>query len=123
MNIIEVIIKEVEAEAITTRKMLSRVPADQLQWQPHPRSMTMKQLAAHIAELPSWISLALNTSELDFATNPYQPIPFNNTNDLLAIFEQALQKGLNDLKQAKEEDLLPNWTLRNGEQIYLSVTK
>jgi len=123
MNIVELVIKEVEAEAITTRKMLERVPTDKLQWQPHSKSMIMEHLAVHIAELPSWISLALHTNELDFAANPYQPTPVKDIQDILNVFEQSLQQGLDALKQAKEEDLLPTWTLRNGEQVYLTVTK
>lgn len=123
MNIIELLLKEVDAEAVTTRKMLERVPTDKLQWQPHPKSMIMEHLAVHIAELPSWISMALHTSELDFAANPYQPTPVKDAKDLLNLFEQSLNSGKTALQQAKEEDLLPSWTLRNGEQIYMTITK
>jgi len=123
MNIIELISKEFEAEAITTRKMLERVPADKLQWQPHPKSMTMEQLTVHIAELPSWISMALHTSELDFASQPYEPTTVKETQDLLNVFEKSLADGRKALQEAKEEDLLPTWVLRNGDQIYATMTK
>ena len=123
MNIIELIQKEFEAESITTHKMLERIPADKLQWKPHQRSMTMEQLAVHIAELPSWISMALTTTELDFAAQPYKPTAIKDIKELLSIFEQSLEKGRTALQQAKEEDLLPMWTLRNGEQVYMTWTK
>ncbi|ANE51267.1 DinB family protein [Flavisolibacter tropicus] len=123
MNIIELISKEFEAEAVTTRKMLERVPADKLKWQPHPKSMTMEQLTVHIAELPSWISMALHTSELDFASQPYEPTIVNDTQDLLNVFEKSLADGRKALQEAKEEDLLPTWVLRNGDQIYATMTK
>jgi uncharacterized damage-inducible protein DinB len=123
MNIIELIAKEFEAEAITTRKMLERVPADKLQWQPHPKSMTMERLTVHIAELPSWVSMALHTSELDFGSQPYEPTSINDPKELLELFEKALADGRKALQEAKEEDLLPTWTLRNGDQIYLTQTK
>ena len=73
MDIIKMFSKELEQEAQTTRKMLERVPNDKYDWQPHPKSMTIKRLATHIAELPSWVTMALTTDELDFASNPYQP--------------------------------------------------
>lgn len=123
MNIIELLLKEVDAEAVTTRKMLARVPADKLPWKPHPKSMIMEHLAVHIAELPSWITMALTTSELDFATTPYQPTPVKDAKDLLNLFEQSLESGKSALQQAKEEDLLPSWTLRNGEQVYMTITR
>ena len=47
---------ELEAESRTTRAMLSRVPADRLAWRPHPKSMTLGQLALHIASLPRDLS-------------------------------------------------------------------
>ncbi len=123
MNIIELILKELEAESLTTHKMLERIPTDKLQWQPHTKSMTMERLAAHIAELPSWVSMALTTTELDFAAQPYEPTSFKDTKELLGLFEQSLQSGRKALQEAKEEDLLPTWTLRNGEQVYMTLTK
>ena len=123
MDIIQLLLKEMEQEAQTTRKMLGRVPADKLSWKPHEKSMSLKQLSVHIAELPSWVSMGLTTSELDFATSPYEPAPVNSTNDLLAIFEKSFEEGKASLSKAKEEDLLPNWTLRNGDQVYSIMTK
>ena len=65
MNRIKIFLTELEEEAITTRKMLERVPTDKFEWQPHPKSMTLKRLATHVAELPSWIAMTINTDELD----------------------------------------------------------
>ena len=50
--------------------------------------MTIKKLATHIAELPSWVSMAVKTDELDFANNPYTPVDVNNTGELLEYFEK-----------------------------------
>ena len=54
MTIIEMLKRELENEAVTTRKMLERIPDDKFDWQPHPKSMTVRRLAVHIAELPTW---------------------------------------------------------------------
>jgi len=37
MEIIAMLLKEMEQEAQTTRKMLERVPEDKFSWQPHPK--------------------------------------------------------------------------------------
>ncbi len=123
MSQIEALVKEMDQEAATTRKMLSRIPDDKYDWKPHEKSMTIRQLATHIAELPSWVSLALDTDELDFATSPYNPQVINNTNELMALFEKEYAAGKQRLQQATDADLLPNWTLRNGEEIYSVNTK
>ena len=123
MNVIPLLLKELEQEAKTTRKMLERVPDDKFDWKPHAKSMSMKQLTVHIAELPSWVTMGLTTSELDFATTPYQPTTVNSTADLLQLLENSLEKARTSLKGATEDDLLPNWTLRSGDQIFSVMTK
>lgn len=120
MNTIENLLRELDQEAITTRKMLAIVPNDQLDWQPHRKSMTVRQLATHIAELPSWITIALTTEELDFAVDSYTPTPIDNHEELLATFESNLTAGRAQLATATEQDLAKSWTMRNGETIYFT---
>ncbi len=110
--------KELEKEAVITRKMLSIVPNDKYEWQPHPKSMTLRSLATHIAELPSWVPMVLNTSELDFAANPYAPVSIPDTKSLVAYFEKTLAEGRAALENAREEILPELWTLRNGDEVY-----
>lgn len=123
MDIIPLLKKEMEQEAIGTRKMLQRVPAEKLGWKPHEKSMTMQNLAVHLAELPSWVSMGLTTSELDFAKMDYKPTEVKNTEDIIKLFDDSLAKGLEALNKAKEEDLWPTWTMRSGEKIHGVMTK
>jgi len=123
MDIIPMLVKEMEQEAQTTRKMLARVPNDKYDWQPHEKSMTVKRLATHIAELPNWVKLAFTTTELDFAKGDYKVEDINNTDELLAYFERCYEDGMSSLKNATEADLLPSWTLRNGDQIFQVMNK
>ena len=123
MQIIPLLSKELDSEAAITRKMLSRIPDDKYDWKPHEKSMTIRQLAAHIAELPGWIPLGLNTSELDFAKGDYKPTIVNNTQEVLDIFEQSVASAKSSLENAKEEDLLPSWTMRSGDQVHAVLTK
>ncbi len=118
MNNIQMLMKEMEQEAQTTRKMLARVPNDKYDWKPHAKSMSVRSLATHIAELPAWVAMTLTTSELDFASNPYEPKAINNTDDLLAYFESSLAEGKAQLEKATEAQLWDGWTLRNGKDIY-----
>lgn len=123
MSMIQMLLKEMDQESQTTRKMLSIVPDDKYDWQPHKKSMTIRQLTSHIAELPTWVTMTLDTDELDFATSPYEATPINNTAELMEHFEKSLINGKERLSKATEEDLKPNWTLRNGDQIYSASTK
>ena len=95
MNIIPLLIKEMQNEAVITRKMLQRVPADKFTWKPHEKSMDMKTLSVHIAELPAWVHMALTTSVLDFAAMDYKPTPVETNEDLLKVFENSYTTGIN----------------------------
>jgi uncharacterized damage-inducible protein DinB len=123
MQIIPLLLKELEYEVNVARKMLSLVPEDKFDWKPHPKSTAMKQLAIHIAELPSWITLGLNTTELDFETSPYTPTPVASSAEIVQLLERSYESGKNSLSNAKEEDLLPSWTLRSGQQVFAEMTK
>jgi uncharacterized damage-inducible protein DinB len=123
MNIIELLLKELDVEVANTRKMLERIPNDKYDWQPHPKSMTVRRLAAHIADLPNWIAMTLTTSELDFATSDWKEEVVNSTEELLAVFERSVLNGRTSLEKANEEQLQEQWTMRSGEQIYMQSTK
>lgn len=114
---------QLQEESQTTRKMLSVVPEDKFDWKPHARSMTIRQLTTHIAELPGWVTMILSTEELDFAKNAYNPHPINSRAELLDYFEKELETACSTLKNADDEDMLPIWTLRSGDQVYVARPK
>jgi len=123
MEIIKLLQQELENEAVTTHKMLSRVPSDKFDWQPHPKSMTLRRLAAHVAELPGWVAMTVDTNELDFADNPYEPKEVKDVHDVMEYFEESLKNGREALTRVTPEDLKKDWVLRNGDQIYSTQSK
>lgn len=120
---IETLIEELEMERVGTVKTLSRVPIDKFSWKPHPKSMSMKDLAIHVADIPSWMSLGLNTSGLDFATSPYQPGECNSNEELVSMFNKNVDKALSDLRSNKDSILEERWVMRNGDQVLADLTK
>lgn len=120
---LDLITKQLILECRNSEKMLARVPADKLDWRPHPKSMVMKSLATHVADLPTWVTMTLTTDELDFATTPYNPPVIESADHLLALLETSLQSALATLATAKEESLDENWTLRTGDVIHSVSTR
>lgn len=123
MSALKEFLQELNQESLITLNMLERVPQDKYDWRPHERSMSMIQLAGHIAELPSWISMAFTTDELDFQAGAYAPPVLNNNDDLLTLFGTSLSGAKEKLASAHEEELLPGWLLKNGDQVLMSLTK
>ena len=123
MDIINLLLKELDQEVKTTRKFLALIPADKFDWAPHEKSMKMKSLAIHIAELPSWVTMALTTSELDFAKMDYTPTEVSSTADILDLLEKNYVDGKAHLEKANPTDLEGQWVLRNDDTIYATYTK
>ncbi|MBD1392668.1 DinB family protein [Mucilaginibacter glaciei] len=123
VSLIEFYLKQLNEEAETTCKMLAMVPDDKYDWAPYAKSMDIRRLATHIAELPTWITMALNTDELDFENNAWAPTIINNTEELMALFERSLIDGRTQLVANNEHKLIESWILRSGDQIYSKNTK
>jgi len=122
MTFIEFFKKQFIEEGATTRKMLSRIPDDQFQYKPHPKSMDLKRLAVHIADLPGWIHMTFTTDEIDFA-KPYEQPTIDSKVTLLDYFERRYNEGLSSLVPENESVLDKPWTLRNGTTIYSTDPK
>jgi uncharacterized damage-inducible protein DinB len=52
MALIDTLLAELEQESRTTERVLERVPDAHLSWKPHPKSMSLGQLALHVATVP-----------------------------------------------------------------------
>ena len=122
MTFIEFFKQQFIEEGATTRNMLSRVPDDKFDYKPHPKSMDMKRLTTHIADLPGWLHFTFTTDELDFQ-KPYEVPSINTNKDLMDFFEKRYAEGLSVLIPENEKLLDKPWTLRNGEKIYSTDPK
>jgi uncharacterized damage-inducible protein DinB len=52
MTMIDGLLMELEQESLATRRVLERVPQAHLSWKPHQKSMSLGQLALHVATVP-----------------------------------------------------------------------
>ncbi|NIG54980.1 DinB family protein [Chitinophaga sp. Cy-1792] len=116
MTILELLLKEFDAEAVTTRKMLQQVPTDKLGWKPHEKSMTMGRLATHIAELPTWIPMTFDLDGIDLDVTSNQYLTKESAEALMAYFEASLAEGRASLAKGTADQLDLDWTLSKGGQ-------
>ena len=85
--------------------------------------MTIRRLATHIADIPSWVEMAICDDELDFATSTHKEPVINNTDELLKFHQESVVKGRAALANVKEEQFDLPWIMRSGEDIYMTSTK
>jgi uncharacterized damage-inducible protein DinB len=123
ITFMESFLQELEHESIGTRKMLALVPADKGDWKPHEKSMKLKDLATHIADLPTWITLAIEKDELDFATSPYNPANCNGGEQLVNYYNKNMEEAKGWLINSSDSILEKPWKLRNGNIVYMEQSK
>ena len=126
MPIAQSMLPEFDHEMATTRSLLERVPEDKADWKPHTKSMTLGRLALHLAELPTWGTMAI--TETEFNLNPpgglnYPRPTFESTAQLLGIFDENVRTARAALAAISDEELMVSWTLKHGEESLFSMPR
>jgi uncharacterized damage-inducible protein DinB len=116
MRIADAFVEELNSEVATTKRVLERVPEAHLGWQPHPKSMSLGQLALHVATLPSLIPRFLAGDELDFDAVPKEPPTVANHAALLAAFASSTEQARSYLADLSDERAMATWRLVAGER-------
>ena len=118
MSLSQQIVADFEEEATHTRKVLEAVPGDRLDWKPHEKSMSLGQLAGHIAETPSWLAAMLE-DEMDFASMPadYKPFVPTSPGELAQTFETNACELAKSLADRDDAFMQATWTMKKGDQV------
>ena len=117
MSIAASLIPELDQEASVTRRVLERVPADKLEWQPHPKSMTLGQLALHVAGTPGAIAEIAAMNEVPMPDFGDQPRP-ESAEELLPTLEESVAKAKAYLNGLTDEAAGADWSaVRDGQPV------
>lgn len=124
-NLTHALAAELQHEAVSTRRLLERVPGDKLDWRPHPRSMTLGRLAGHIGELPGWGRSTVELPEIDLAAVPedQRGAVAGSVDQLLADFDRGVTSFVAALEATEDERLFVPWKLRRGEQVIIDLPR
>ena len=116
MRLIDPILAELDQETSSTRNLLSRVPEDKLGWKPHPKSMSLGQLAFHVAVVPGGIAEAACLDQFELPEFKH-PDP-KNKKEILDSLEQSVATARQKLGALDDARLLATWTAtKNGKQM------
>jgi uncharacterized damage-inducible protein DinB len=110
---------EFREEAKTTRRVLKRLPADKLSWRPTPKSMSLGQLALHIAAVPGRIVPMLGKTEQEVDPNAFVFEEAKSKEEILAVFDQSVKDAGAFLDGLGAEQLGEAFTLKaNGHPLF-----
>lgn len=126
MSIAESVLPEFDHEMASTRKMLERVPDGVADWKPHPKSMSLGQLAIHVATLPHWGVSTMKHTAFDLnppGGEPYRTPPFESRTAAVQAFDAAVAACRAALAEASDADYLADWSLLSGGQTLLTMPR
>lgn len=110
------LIAELEHEANGTRRVLERVPADRLTWKPHTKSLTLGQLARHVAGLPGDLARVAGADEFDAKNLRFRHAQPQNAAELLPALETALNEARSFLCGLDETRAAASWRMMSGDR-------
>ena len=116
MNHLESMLMEFNQEAATTKRVLDRIPADKLGWKPHERSMTLGQLAMHVALVPGAIVHITKSDVFDATQGNFTPPSPNNCEEIHIALEQSIRSVEQTLKETSASTAEADWHLMAGPQ-------
>lgn len=121
MSMIAAVLQEFDNEAGTTRRVLERVPADKLTWKPHPKSMSLGELALHVAASPAVIAGWCAQDVTEFSGDK-MPEP-SSTADILAAHDNGVKTVKDTLGSLGDEGLRKMWSATAGGATLMTMPK
>jgi uncharacterized damage-inducible protein DinB len=117
MKMIDVLLAEMDQETQSTLRVLERVPQHKLSWKPHPKSMSLGQLALHVATIPA---LVAELAAKDVVSEPpafVQPEAATSA-ELVPALQASTARARQLLEHLDDESLTATWRLMsNGREL------
>ena len=118
-RMIDALIQELEEEAETTRRVLERVPADKLAWKPHDKSMSLGQLALHVAVVPG--ALAEASRQSPFEAPDFTHPSATSAAELVPALEKSVARAREILSSMDDAELGKMWRVVAGGKEVMAI--
>jgi len=122
MKAIDPMLTEFEQESKSTRRLLERVPTDQLDWRPHTKARTLGELANHIAVVQQRIPFAIQTPTFDLSRGADSAVP-SDAAAIVEMFDANVAEAKRMLGGMSDEDLQSVWEGQVGGKTVFSSPK
>jgi uncharacterized damage-inducible protein DinB len=122
MSLIHPLLSELERESASTARMLERVPREKFEWRPHAKSMSLGQLAWHIATIPQTIGRLVAAGEFDVVNARPAGQPAADA-DLVGEYQRNVQALRAQVGGFDDDAAKAPFKLRRGEQVLQTIPK
>lgn len=120
MELQNILISELQHEVVLTEKFLKRIPTNKMDWRPHEKSMSIKQLANHLAEIPSWITATMEMEEMDLSG--YKAPNFGLVEEIIEVLQNNTAEAEAALRKPDKE-YEKNWKMIQNGKVLMDMPK
>ena len=122
MRIADSILMEMDQEAETTKRLFNIIPDDKLGWRPHPKAMSLGELAMHIATIPGAIAeLGKNDShEVNQIPSPEEA---TSREQIQTAFAESLDHGKAIVGATSDAEAMAEWSLTKEGNTLMSMPR
>jgi uncharacterized damage-inducible protein DinB len=114
---------EIQQEAATTRRVLERIPEEKLSWRPHQKSMTIGQLALHLAKVPGGIAKISQSDEFDASQANFGAEQPKGLGEIFAAHDESIRSAEDCTRAMTEERAKATWHLKMGTREVLAIPR
>jgi uncharacterized damage-inducible protein DinB len=114
-------VDELSRESVTTRRVLERVPQDKLAWKPHAKSMSLGQLALHVAQTPGMVAQLITENECEVPRFTQQEA--TSAAELLTALDQSVSGAKAKLEGWDDASMMAEWKLTRGAQTIMAMPR
>jgi len=121
MSISEQLLPEFDQEMAATRRVIERVPDDDPNWKPHPKSFSIAHLAQLIAWMPGWLGQTMTSTDLDLA----EGTGYSNesTEALLQLFDDNVRNAREAIANSSDADYAIPWSLKMKGNVLFTLPR
>jgi uncharacterized damage-inducible protein DinB len=117
-TMLDPMLEEFREEAAITKRILERVPGDKLAWKPHVKSMSLGQLAWHIATVPGGVARLAQLERFDAAQRRFDVPNPKTVEEILEAFEESVREAEGCLQAMTDQQAQARWRLvRNDTEL------
>lgn len=121
MRAVDPIIMELDQEATITKRVLERVPNDRLAWKPHPKSMTLGQLALHVATTPGLVAQLITQDQVELPS--FDQPSARSAAELVPALMESVARAKQVLSSLDDQTAMSTWRLTKGGKDLLAIPK
>ena len=113
------LINELRQEALTTKRVLERLPEEKLSWKPHETSMSLGQLSLHVASIPGNVTRLAQLDAFDASDANFIPPQPESVEQILSAFDESLNSAESYLSGLDDKAASDTWRLTSkGEEVF-----